>query len=808
MSLSRDLKAIKSQLFTIAEHYAGRPKSHGRSNKGQRRTHVCPGCSNDTFKALVYDDADPPGSGFAGCSNDSCPVPAKRDVVGLVIHFEGLFGGQALPLAISRAHDILGLQPSTGDPTRPTVSSWTSQMPPSNINDGTDNPAPEPSALHQRQDDTIPTTPEQSSLDPGSTDPFTHDHDPIMDQRTSQPPTGGDPTPAKRSAAPSHDTSDYHNTADEDPEGDLQSSTQLPEQIQERPPQASPRRPLDPITPHADPDPIAPDPMDKAAIVKNLDLRDEVYTTVLGRAPRDRILTQFLLSVGVSPEVIRSQRIGISYASDSHELLNHLTTVHGVATLVKVPGFGVDTAGHATTELSSADVALIPFHDAAGRVVALETLSISTPDPSITQQDHSIHQNPHHRLLGGGKTNRDDSLGGVDHLWLPGPATTVDAITDDLLEALRAVSAGASVGAVRGPESAAVGPRPEPLAPDFAGRRVLWIPSPDPRSREASPHNARTILEASNAQPLILSNPPQGEDFEGIGTYLLSLTDDQKKPAFDALFNDTRSKPLPPSSGALDPDNDQASNAPSKPTDPEAGTYQPLYPAYRKRARRAPRQPERSRLPIKAEWAAGAATTLLIVAVALPILRNIVAPLLSFVTSTLADSSPEPPVPPPDEGFGVPSDSSANSKPTSENVPSLAESGSFLPWLLGRLLAPVSSYLEGPLAALTTVLGKAADPSTALSSWWSFFGILVVPLLLGMAATYRLRKLRLERLRLSRGTITRMRVARHMLRLNKEEKRLFPWTTPKQHPKPKTHPKQLPAANPEHDTRHETKEDA
>ncbi len=104
---SRDLRRDKGTLFDVVEHYAGRPVAVKSDDKCESRIHKCPMCRNNSYKARVYNDARPQGSGFVGCTTKGCSVPSKTDALGTVAHFQQLSGSRLIPEAMRHIDEIL-----------------------------------------------------------------------------------------------------------------------------------------------------------------------------------------------------------------------------------------------------------------------------------------------------------------------------------------------------------------------------------------------------------------------------------------------------------------------------------------------------------------------------------------------------------------------------------------------------------------------------------------------------------------------------------------------------------------------------
>jgi hypothetical protein len=278
------------------------------------------------------------------------------------------------------------------------------------------------------------------------------------------------------------------------------------------------------------------------------------YEALLECCPADDRVKADLEALGISRELTDAEGFGAIYPGEhANAAVSRLREALGDAVLLGAPGFVASPTGSARLALpvrpiSAADggvpdaeespFALIPYraetHDGTpgpGPILAIEALDLApgTPAGSV--------------LLGCGTDGRDPRAGGAHHLWAPGgDPRSVNALTDGLLEALRATSAGVRCGAIRTPRSfdPGAGNRclPELAALDFAGRRVLYAPGPKRSHARTSSEAARATLGRSGASVFVLHKPPYARSEQGFGSFLLSLPAAERSGVFARLFLD------------------------------------------------------------------------------------------------------------------------------------------------------------------------------------------------------------------------------------------------------------------------------
>lgn len=414
-------------------------------------------------------------------------------------------------------------------------------------------------------------------------------------------------------------------------------------------------------------------------------VRDGVYTAMLGLAPQttDAVVRHFR-GLGLPEAYVRRAGWGHVPAGGGAGILAALLKTFGAATLTSVPGFGSGPSGHPTFELSSGGWALVPYRDAQGRILAVEAFDLA---PSSGGS---------HRLLGGEGGARDPGLGGANHLWFPeGDPSAVEAVTDDLLEAMRAAAAGFPVAGLRGPESHSPGAgrkhMPEIEGLTYTNPQILYAPSPSSlRSIKAAPAAAATTIAAGGAAPLVLVRPPYdagtSREAPGLGSYLLALPAKDRKPAFNRLCAAPCAAPLPTDAAAKGTKDSKVATRASRirrgPPDGPADQLakKPCLEATLKTSRAGDRR--------AARLAALAA-----LAVLWPPLAILLGPLASVshgITAAVALAG------------------SSSTPPGGDVNTAVADPNASMLWLVGQALGPVAAWLEGPLAGLA-----AAGPAVA-----------------------------------------------------------------------------------------------
>ncbi len=336
--------------------------------------------------------------------------------------------------------------------------------------------------------------------------------------------------------------------------------------------------------------------------------------------------------------------------------------------------------------------ALVPYRDARGRVIALEAIDLSRPETFGG-----------HRLVGG-KDGRDDALGGAHHVWYPGDPALLQAVTDDLLEGLRAASVGVRCAAIRGPQSFSPGAGRDTLpgleGVSLAGRRVLYAPGPSNRAREAAPAAARALIASRGGRALVSRTAMEGK--KGLASYLLGHAPDERLRAFALLCSEANVAVLPAEAASPSPEAGGSPNGSQKgspprpragaegagqaPREQEGGEATRPEPFYVE-ARKTPAGPSRRRGPL---WAAGlwgvAAGGFVFVAAWAPL-----AALLGLCRGLIG-------------AFAGAVSEAAASMGRGERIP-LGEPYDWPAWLLARLLG---SWAEGSAQAVANAAGGAS----------------------------------------------------------------------------------------------------
>jgi hypothetical protein len=521
---------VKRATLAVFEHFAGPARSVPPPEQkwpAGRYAFNCPGCGGADLKVVVFEDGEPPGYGRGGCPAPRCPVPKNGDVLDFVRAV--LARGKSEKPSFDAALEAA----LAAARSRPPVGAAPPEGP----------PAPRE-----------PSGPFLSGSLPLLEDP----EDPSRPSEALFGPLPGEARPADGPA----------------PRGD-------------RPRALTRRRPAEPGG--AQPDLLSSLPAAAGAPERrgNLAARARVYEELLRLCPPDGRLVEDLATLGISEGLPRREGFGAFYPAAAAEVLAQLQLKFGAATLLCAPGFDAPShAGPPRFELErggeDALYALVPYRDARGRVVALEALDLRR---GATFGEH--------RLLGSGKDGRDDPLGGAHHLWCPGDPSLLQAITDDLLEGLRAASAGVRCAAIRGPTSYYPGREavPELEGVSFAGRRILYAPSPSARAREAAPRAARGLIWRHGGTPLILRKPRE----RGLGSYLLGHAPEERRRAFALLCSPANAAVLDAGEATgprLGGPAAEAPEPPPAPAAPRAGRHRDPFAA---EARKKPRRPSTRR---------------------------------------------------------------------------------------------------------------------------------------------------------------------------------------------------------------------
>ena len=440
--------------------------------------------------------------------------------------------------------------------------------------------------------------------------------------------------------------------------------------------------------------------------------RDAVYRALLALCPPDEHLVAFFARERVGGGLVRRSGFGISYAARSGGVLAELASRFGTPALCAVPGFSQRPGGALSFALSSGDWALVPYTDGAGRIVALETFDLAGGT---------------HRLLGGEKVagGRDPGLGGADHLWYAGDPARIEAFTDDLLEAMRAEAAGVRCAALRAP-GAHNPPTGEELLPELVGvslgaRKVLYVPSPNDRGRAAAPRAARATVGAAGGRPVVVSPP---YDAGGLGTYLLSVGQEERALAFDGLFHPAIATELDPKK-ARPEDFGEGSGRSGRAQHGIVG--QRRLPRFEAEARKGPRMPPEVPL-LGEEVGRGVLAALLVAVPAWLLFRVALTPLIGFV-------------------HGLASKAATLSSAPAAGLDLSDPQGTVL-GLLGRALGPLTAPLASLIGSADALLSAEGNASLAAAA---------LCVLAGFAVTLRARWWRHKRAKMMRGDIKRRR---------------------------------------------------
>ena len=288
----------------------------------------------------------------------------------------------------------------------------------------------------------------------------------------------------------------------------------------------------------------------KADLKADLAARARVYEGLLRLCPPDGRLVEDLKTLGISEGLVRREGFGAFYPARAAEIMASLQLELGAGALPAAPGFEQPAGGGPPRfELEGggeeALYALVPYRDARGRAIALEAIDLSRPETFGG-----------HRLVGGGKDGRDDALGGAHHVWYPGDPALLQAVTDDLLEGLRAASAGVRCAAIRGPQSFSPGAGRDTLpgleGVSLAGRRVLYVPGHSSRAREAAPAAARALIASRGGRALVSRKAMEGK--KGLGSYLLGHAPGERLRAFALLCSEANVALLPAEAASPSPE--------------------------------------------------------------------------------------------------------------------------------------------------------------------------------------------------------------------------------------------------------------
>lgn len=304
----------------------------------------------------------------------------------------------------------------------------------------------------------------------------------------------------------------------------------------------------------------APDAPPSLPIVQDQDARfgaaAQVYEALLAACPADERLLADLEACGVAPSLAKAEGFGGLYRGEhQNAVISALRSELGDEALLATPGFVASPGGSPRLDLplpppvdrddvsqhegapdEPAPFALIPYRAQAapggrGPILAIEAFDLAT-----RRSSGSV-------LLGCAPDGRDPRAGAANHLWVPGGEPgAVQAVTDGLIEALRATSAGIRCAAIRSPRSFDPGAGnpslPELAGVDFRGRRVLYAPGPKRSHARTSKQAAASLLARAGATAFVLSRVPYAGSEAGFGTFLLSLPAPERAGTFARLFLD------------------------------------------------------------------------------------------------------------------------------------------------------------------------------------------------------------------------------------------------------------------------------
>jgi hypothetical protein len=651
-------RLAQANTLRLCEHYAGEVRRTVPSEGGVRHHFVCPRCARQTFTAYLPEDADPPGGGTVGCSGEGCSVPGRLNAPDLVAVLEGYEGPSAYKRALARAEAIVDSLAAA--PTLMTFVPESPRLP---------EPAPKQATAPDGGSDPTgpPTRPEQPSFEA-----------PGFAPRAAKSDGPGASFPVSR--APRDDRGEHL--------GGLQRGGDGP--------------------PGADGSEV----QDFDAEVRR---RDAVYRALLALCPPDEHLVAFFAGHRVGGGLVRRSGFGISYAARSGGVLAELASRFGTPALCAVPGFSQRPGGALRFELSSGDWALVPYTDGAGRIVALEAFDLGGGT---------------HRLLGGERDaggrdrGRDPGLGGSDHVWYAGDPARIEAFTDDLLEAMRAEEAGVRCAALRAP-GAHNPPTGEELMPELVGvslgaRKVLYVPSPNDRSRAAAPRAARATVGAAGGRPVVVSPPYEAG---GLGAYLLSAKEGERALAFDGLYHPAIATELDPK--ARPEESGEGSGRLGRARHGVVG--QRRLPRFEAEARKEPRMPPEAPL-LGEEVGRGVVAALLVAVPAWLLFRVALAPLVGFVHGLAAKAA------------------------TLSSAPlrglDLSDPQGTVLGLLGRALGPLAAPLAALIGSADALLSADGNATLAAAA---------LCVLAGFAVTLRDRWWRHKRAKMMRGDIKRRR---------------------------------------------------
>lgn len=690
---------VKGATLAVFEHYSGAPRSVPPPDRRPwgRYSFDCPGCGSPKgLKMTVFDDGRPPGYGRGGCPADLCPVPRNGDVFDLVRamlgrgkktrpSFDEILAA-VLPIARRASSGEAGVAHLAGAASEPD----------------------EPSGLFVSGSLSLPPDPAEGQHGGGTGG---GEPDALFGPRTDEREgTAGD-VPARKPGGGKHRGSAVRGSQRANPPA-AQRQPDLLSVVPETFPETAKSRARADL---------------KADLKADLAARARVYEGLLRLCPPDGRLVEDLKALGISEGLLRREGFGAFYPARAAGAMASLQLELGAGALPAAPGFeqpvgGVPPRFEIEGGGEDALYALVPYRDARGRVIALEAIDLSRPETFGG-----------HRLVGGGMDGRDDALGGAHHVWYPGDPALLQAVTDDLLEGLRAASTGVRCAAIRGPQSFSPGAGRETLpgleGVSLAGRRVLYAPGPSSRAREAAPAAARALIASRGGRALVSRKAIEGK--KGLGSYLLGHAPDERLRAFALLCSEANVAVLPAEAAPVPrgaegtqigppprprADAQGVGKAPGERGSGEAPRPEPFHVE----ARKTPAGPSRRRGSLWAErlWGVAGGGFVFVAAWApLAALLGLCRGLIGAFAGAVSDA--------------------AASMAAGGRIP-LGEPYDWPAWLLARLLGP---WAEGSAQALSTAAGGAS-----LGMVPALFGVLVaVPAgLFVTAARHRHRRKRIK----------------------------------------------------------------
>lgn len=707
---------VKRALFAVCEHYAGAPfRKNSESSTAETRYYICPECNNRTFMATVPNDTRRLAEGKAGCFNKSCTVRSKADALDVIVVLEGYAGPGRFAASLARGAEILRI----------------SSVPRSNTphSKALTNAAREPEVSSEAQ-------PRLSfRMDGEST------------EIASRDTVATKPSPACKTSEGDPTSPGYH------------------------------QPPLD-LSRTEDTTEIEVDGTDNG-LDDALDARHLVYQTLLDACPPEDDLFRYFSGLGVSAELVRHEDFGLFRSGTGTRIVAALAKSFGTDLLADVPGFVHPTGAVLSLELEGADRALVPYRDTQRRILAFEVFDLT----SLRNTDHDATDlvgpaQPSHRLLGGGRTGRDNRvLGGAHHLWSAGNPAALQLVTDDIVQALRCASVGVRAGAIRSPtahEPGSVlgsgGVLPEMRGVSYEGRKVLYVPGHrDPeRSRTAGASAAERIIGCADGLPLLLERHPYSSD--GVGDYLAAA--EHTEHAFERLFEQHRVRRIHPRT-PNEKDGTTADEGPPPLSERQKAEIRRSHLAqfYRHMVRRprkpGPNGPLARRAPRRAAlWSiVGFFVLWPFLALALPtyfgVAGSAASGALSFYQSTYQEAHAPPPSPrDPNSALGIPGAgdaSSAPSQPTGAPGPSGPIDLVNTPLAHPRLLlVRVLDWIPG--APVEPVLGyvvRASLVGMGLVATFHKAAVLdlTLAILIALYVGYHHRRMRLKRRKVYSGDI-------------------------------------------------------